>query len=349
MNDNALPSRKRDHVELVATADVGFRTVTAGFDRIRLDYVALPELNFEDITTTCEVFGRQVQFPIIVASMTGGYDEATTINADLAAICRDMNIGLGVGSMRAAITDTRHRRSFSITREVAPNGLLLANIGIVQCIEQRNHGKGALRGFITSIVDMIEANALYVHINALQELLQPEGEPRFRGAFDTLAEIVDICDVPVVVKEVGAGIGRRTMEKLRDAGIRHVDVAGAGGTSWAGVEILRREDRADVEELWDVGIPTVDCLLSSRQLAEESGMHVYASGGISSGTDIAKSLVLGATAASAARPILKALRNGGAEAAITLLRNWELRLRQWMFITGSATIDDLRRATYTHL
>jgi len=349
MNDNTLPSRKRDHVELVATADVGFRTITPGFERIRLDYVALPELNVEDITTTCNVFGRQVRFPVLVASMTGGYEEATSINADLAAICRDLNIGLGVGSMRAAISDTRHRRSFSITREVAPNSLLLANIGIVQCIEQRNLGKGALRGFVASIVDMIEANALYVHINALQELLQPEGEPRFRGAFDTLSDILDVCDVPVVVKEVGAGIGRRTMEQLRDVGIRHVDVAGAGGTSWAGVEILRREDSANVEELWDVGIPTVECLLASRQIAEESGMHLYASGGISSGTDVTKSLVLGARAASAARPVLKALRDGGAQAAITLLQNWELRLRQWMFITGSATIDDLRRASYTHL
>lgn len=349
MNDNTLPSRKRDHVELVATADVGFRTITPGFDRIRLDYVALPELNFEDITTTCEVFGRQVQFPVVIASMTGGYEEATKINADLAAVCRDMNIGLGVGSMRAAITDERHRRSFSIAREVAPKGLLLANIGIVQCIEQRNLGKGALRGFIARIVDMIEANALYIHINALQELLQPEGEPRFRGALDTLVDVVDVCNVPVVVKEVGAGIGHRTMTQLRDAGVRHVDVAGAGGTSWAGVEILRRDDRADVEELWDVGIPTVDCLIASRQFAKDSGMHLYASGGIRSGTDIAKSLVLGATATSAARPVLKALREGGAEAAIALLQQWELRLRQWMFITGSATIDDLRSASYSHL
>lgn len=349
MNDNTLPSRKRDHVELVATANVGFRTITPGFDRIRLDYVALPELNFEDITTSCDVFGHQLQFPVMIASMTGGYEEATTINADLAAVCRDMKIGLGVGSMRAALTDERFRRSFQITREVSPHGLLLANIGIVQCIEQRTIGKGALRGFIAQIVDMIEANALYIHINALQELLQPEGEPRFRGALDTLADVVDVCNVPVVVKEVGAGIGRRSMEQLRDVGIRHVDVAGAGGTSWAGVEILRRDDGSGVDELWDVGIPTVDCLIASRQLAEESGIHLYASGGMYSGTDIAKSLVLGATATSAARPVLKTLREGGANAVITMLQNWELRLRQWMFITGSATIADLRRASYTHL
>lgn len=342
-----IPSRKQQHVDLVATRDVRFRAKSAGFDEVELEYNALPELDFDDIDPSTSFLGKRVSFPFMVGGMTGGYADAENINAGLAGACAELNIPMCLGSMRAALTSPESARTYSVVRDVAPDIVVLANVGGVQCAEW--HAEKSLLDKTSAIVEMVNANALTIHINALQELLQPEGEPRFYGVLDAIANLVEHSSVPVVVKEVGAGIGGRVAKRLLERGVRHIDVAGAGGTSWAGVEILRRDDQANVDHLWDVGIPTVDCLRQVRAVIEASiaeeritkGAHasyadavVIASGGIMNGTHIAKAVALGAQMTSAARPVLQAHLSDGTAGVVKLLSQWKHEYKQWIFLTG---------------
>jgi len=341
-----IPSRKQQHVDLVTTRDVRFRAKSAGFDDFELEYCAMPELDANSIVTTTDFLGKDASFPFMVGGMTGGYADAERINADIAQACAELGIPMCLGSMRAALTSPEQARTYNVVREVAPHITVLANVGAVQCADWKRDG--SLLEKTSALVDMVKADALTVHMNALQELLQPEGEPRFYGVLYAIAELVDISRVPVVVKEVGAGIGGRVAKRLLEVGVRHIDVAGAGGTSWAGVEILRREDQASVEHLWDVGIPTVECLrqvqavLADARLAyQRSHMNegyadavIIASGGIMNGTHIAKSVALGARMTSAARPVLQAQQAGGTAGIVNLLNQWRHEYKQWIFLTG---------------
>jgi len=244
-----------------------------------------------------------------------------------------------------------------VVREVAPDVTVLANVGAVQCADWMRDG--SLLEKTSALIAMVNADALTVHINALQELLQPEGEPRFHGVLDAIEELVTISSVPIVVKEVGAGIGGRVAKQLLEAGVRHIDVAGAGGTSWAGVEILRRDDRPSVEHLWDVGIPTVECLRQLRAvLTEAEQAHkrsqinnayadavIVASGGIMNGTHIAKAVALGAHMTSAARPVLQAQQAGGSAGIVQLLSQWRHEYKQWIFLTGGLPHDGVKVLT----
>lgn len=341
-----LPSRKQQHVDLVATRDVRFRAKSTGFDDFELEYNALPEMDFDEIDTSTSFLGARVSMPFMVGGMTGGYADAEYINASIAEACVQMNIPMCLGSMRAALTSPQHARTYSIVREVARDIVVIANVGGVQCAEWC--ADGSLLDKTAALVEMVNARALTVHINALQELLQPEGEPRFRGVLDAIAALVEGSNVPIVVKEVGAGIGGRVARRLLERGVRYIDVAGAGGTSWAGVEILRRDDQASVDHLWDVGIPTAACLSQVRAVIDTSIKEnnsnsattsyadavVIASGGIMNGTHIAKAVALGAHMTSAARPILQAHLSNDTAGIVQLLTQWRHEYKQWIFLTG---------------
>lgn len=341
MSASDIPSRKQEHVNLVVHDNVGFTGKTAGFERYEIEYNALPEIDLDDIATTTTFLDRRLAMPVMISGMTGGYADAERINANLAEAAQHIGIPICVGSMRQALEDVTHHASFTTVRAHAPSVPVLANIGAAQ-IRRSTSDRGVTNAL--RAIDLLQADACTVHINALQELVQAEGEPTFAGVLDGIADLVKASPVPVIVKEVGAGISAHVAQRLLDVGVRIIDVAGAGGTSWAGVEILRHPNAARVAHLWNVGIPTVDCLRACRELQQQTPFTLIASGGVTSGTDVAIALALGAHLAASARPFMKAVMEGGTAAVVDVLRTWELHLRQWMFLSGSPTIDALRRA-----
>lgn len=342
-------SRKEEHVRLCTERDVRFRQKTAGFERYDFDYVALPELNFDEIDTSTYFLGRRLHLPLLVSAMTGGYSGATAINAALAERCQQWKIAFGVGSMRQALESDEQWESFRIARSLAPDVPLIANIGATQLVQ------GVGPNEVEKIISLIEADAIAIHLNPLQELLQPEGTPRFRGVLDALGRLAQVCSVPIIVKEVGAGISGRVAARLLEAGVRMIDVAGAGGTSWAGVELLRASDEATphpLAELWDCGIPTAECIVEVNALRQHYHFTMIASGGITSGFDAAKAIALGADLVGVARPLLQAYQRGGTREIDRYLANWELQLRAALFVSGCSTLEALRntplRTRYSH-
>jgi isopentenyl-diphosphate delta-isomerase len=343
-------SRKKDHVELCVQDRVAFRRVTTGLERVRFVHNALPEIDFEDVKTETMFLGKSVSMPLMISCMTGGYAEAERINRELAEVCAALRIPMGVGSQRQALENEAFHESFRIARKVAPNIPITANIGGAEV------AKPEVRARLRRIVEMVEADALTVHLNPLQELMQPEGSPRFRGVLAGIAEICATLGIPVIVKEVGAGISADVAERLIGVGVAALDVAGAGGTSWAGVEIRRSETspsplHAYKEIFWDWGISTLDCLLAleelrSRRPETRQFLTVVASGGIASGTDVAKSLALGANFAAAARPFLQTLMEEGQNALATMIEGWRYQLRAALFLTGVPNVLRAREMAF---
>ena len=347
-------SRKQQHVNISLTKDVAFRAKSSGFDRWDFLHNALPELNLSDIDPSAVFLGKKIALPFIISSMTGGYAKAEQINQQLAEVCVQKKIALGVGSQRQALENIRYHRSFSVARATGPNIPIFGNIGASEIANLRDVSP------IARLIDLIQADGFAVHLNPLQELLQTEGNTDFRGVLDGIELLAKSLPVPIIVKEVGAGISADVARRLVDVGVKIIDIAGAGGTSWAGVEILRRNgqvkknrgDRtrkekvksANAEMFWDWGIPTVDALKSVYPLKSESpSLKIIASGGISNGVDCAKSIALGADFIASAMSILQALAGGGTKAVIELVNQWEWELKGAMFLTGSCSIAELQR------
>jgi isopentenyl-diphosphate delta-isomerase len=335
----ATTSRKQQHVEITLTKDVRFRRKTTGLERFEFVHNALPELNLSEIDTHLEFLGRRISLPIMVSCMTGGYAHAIVINRHLAEVCESHGIAMGVGSQRQAIESTEFHRSFRVVREVAPTIPVVGNIGAAEVARLRDAAP------LERLVDLIQADGFAVHLNPLQEMLQPEGTPAFRGVLDGIGLLVKRLPVPVIVKEIGAGLSSLVVRRLIEAGVRYIDVAGAGGTSWAGVEAIRGRDPSFGKAFWDWGIPTADAVQQAAGLRREGlSFTLIASGGISSGLDVAKCIALGADLTASARPMLLALEGGGTKKLGALIDRWSRELRGVMFLTGSARIDDLRNA-----
>ena len=335
----ATTSRKEQHVRLAVGRDVRFRDKTTGLEHWSFVHNALPELSLEEIDTSAPFLGRTLRLPFMVSSMTGGYAGALAINRSLARVCQEAGIALGVGSQRQALENASYHRTFSVVREAAPDIPVVGNLGAAE-VARLASADPARR-----LVELVGADAFAVHLNPLQELLQPEGTPDFRGVLRGIAMLVRELPVPVIVKEVGTGISPEVARRLLDAGVRIIDVAGAGGTSWAGVEALRSPDRPFAERFWDWGIPTAEAVESVARLRHApEEFTLIASGGIASGLDAAKCLALGADLAASARPMLQALTRGGEQGLRRCLQGWEAELRAVMFLTGSRTTAELRRA-----
>ncbi len=344
-------SRKQQHVQLTVTRDVNFQTKTAGFERWEFLHNALPELNFSDVDPSLEFLGRRMAFPLIISSMTGGYGDAARINRQLAEVCSEKKIGMGVGSQRQALENADFHRSYSIVRKTAPEIPIIGNIGAAEVARLRDVTP------ILKLSEMIQADAFAVHLNPLQELLQPEGGPNFTGVLHGIELLVNNLRLPIIVKEIGAGISASVARRLLGAGVTIIDVAGAGGTSWAGVEILRRNKQVPGRQIfksmtlgdfstqfWDWGIPTVDALRQVSSLKQQHpSLKVIASGGIHNGLDIAKSIAFGADLAGVARPMLLALESGGVRGLNQLVGKIEMELKGAMFLTGSKSLQDLQR------
>jgi isopentenyl-diphosphate delta-isomerase len=327
-----INQRKLDHINIVS-ADGAIDRRQYHFDRIRLTHRALPELNLAKVDPSTKFLGKDLSFPLLISSMTGGPDEELVkINRNLALAAEAEGVALAVGSQRVFLSDSAARESFELRRH-APQTVLLGNLGAVQLNYELGFAdcEAALR--------ILDADGLYLHLNPLQEAVQPDGDTDFSGLRNKIAAIVRTLKKPVIIKEVGAGLSPEDVEHLLAAGIKHIDVAGTGGTSWSMVESRRSEDPSLGELFGDWGIPTPMALRMLKPYQHE--VQLIASGGVRNGIDMAKSIILGASLCGLARPFLKPARES-AEAVRAVIRRLKREFTTALFLLGAAKIDDIK-------
>ena len=338
MKKSNTENRKLDHIEICINENV-CANVTAGFEEVSLIHNAIPELDLDEIDTKTYFFGKKIDYPIMFAAITGGHETTKIINENIAIVAEKLNIPVGIGSQRAALEDERLKNTYKTVRDIAPSVFLVGNVGISQII---NDGTNIVK----KSIEMIDADAIAIHCNVLQELIQPEGDRKFRGALSALSKIVESVNVPVIVKEIGSGISSDVAKKLKDIGISGIDVGGLGGTSWAAVEYYRTKSLTDDKNLrlgesfWDWGISTAISIFETKNAISES-MNLIATGGIHSGQDIAKSIALGADVAATAGHILGSAQKSD-KVLLDTLNLMMSELKYSMLLTGSKTINELK-------
>jgi isopentenyl-diphosphate delta-isomerase len=329
-----ISSRKSDHIRINLEEDV-HSGLTTGLERYRFIHQALPELNLNELDLSQELFGRVVLAPILISSMTGGTEEAAQINRILASAAQQTGIALGLGSQRAAIDHPELATTFQV-RDLAPDVLLFANLGAIQL----NYRYGIDQ--CQQAVDMIQADALILHLNALQEAVQPEGDTNFSGLLRKIETICKVLPVPVIAKEVGWGFSEQAARQLAGAGVAAIDVAGAGGTSWSQVEMhrARNEGQARLAAAFvDWGIPTSEAIQNVHRATP--GLTIIASGGLRTGVDIAKCIALGACMGGMAGPFLKAAARS-LEDTIQTIEELKREIQVCMFAAGAGNIKTLQ-------
>jgi isopentenyl-diphosphate delta-isomerase len=330
-----IERRKADHIRINLEEDVQFPRLTTGLERYRFIHQALPELNLDEIDLSTTLLGKRLRAPLLISSMTGGTEAARTINRNLARAAQAAGIAMGLGSQRAAIENPALAPTYQV-RDLAPDILLFANLGAVQL----NYGYGV--DHCRRAVEMVEADALILHLNALQEAVQPGGDGNWKGLLRRIEAVCRALPVPVVVKEVGWGLSERVARQLAEAGVAALDVAGAGGTSWSEVEARRAPTelhRRVASAFADWGLPTAETLLMARRGAPN--LPIIASGGLRDGIDVAKCIALGAAAAGMAGPFLKAAAVS-TEAVSEAIAEITRVLRIAMFCAGAGSIPELQ-------
>ncbi len=336
-----IDQRKADHIKINLEKDVR-SALTSGLEKYHFIHEALPELDLERVDTSLKLFDKQLAAPILISSMTGGTAEAETINLRLAEAAQEMKIAMGVGSQRAAIEHPEQAKTFQV-RRVAPDILLFANLGAVQL----NYGYGIDQ--CRRAIDMIQADALILHLNPLQEAVQDAGDVNFAGLAKKIEEVCKKIEVPVIAKEVGWGISAKTASLLADCGVSAIDVAGAGGTSWSQVEMHRAPDeftRQLAATFVGWGIPTAESILNVKRALYNAkhavpGVLIFASGGIKDGLDIAKCIALGATLGGMAGQFLKAAAVS-TEQAVEMMRLTKRQIEVTMFAAGVGSLESLK-------
>ena len=331
--------RKTDHIFIVLTEEVEEKDPL--FSKVHLVHQSTPEVDFNSIDTSIEFLGYKLSIPLMITGMTGGNELGEYFNRVLAIAAEKHKIAVGVGSQRVAIEDTGVKKSFRVVREEAGNVPVVANIGAQQLKKSRDPLETA-----RLVVEMIEADALAIHLNPAQEIFQVGGDRDYKGVLNAIKKVVEKLEVPVIAKETGAGISMECASKLWSIGVRYFDVAGAGGTSWVKVEAIRAKayDRNDLYEAGTTfrewGIPTVLSVIETRYSAPRA--FIIASGGVRNGLDIAKSIAIGADMAGMALPLLKAASRG-AKVLDDLIERIKLEFKAAMFLTGCMNIYELRR------
>jgi isopentenyl-diphosphate delta-isomerase len=329
-------TRKDDHLRICLEENVQFNRMTNGLEQYRFTHCCLPELDKAEIRTKTQFLGKELGVPILISSMTGGTERAKLINTRLAEVAQQYKLAMGVGSQRVAVENPDVAHTFAV-RSIAPDILLLANLGAVQL----NYTYGVAE--CQRVIDTLEADALILHLNPLQECIQPNGDTNFKGLLDKIEEVCSKISVPVIAKEVGNGISARMAQRLINAGVSAIDVAGAGGTSWAKVESERAQtalQRRLGQTFGDWGLSTADCLVEVRRAFAD--IPLIASGGLRNGLDVAIALALGADLAGLAFPFLQAASDSP-EALQELLQVLIAELTTVLFCTGNATIADFQR------
>jgi isopentenyl-diphosphate Delta-isomerase len=330
-------SRKLDHLRICVEKSIerGF----TGFEDVRLVHNALPECDMDSINLETRFLGHQCKFPLFIAAMTGGHKETLLVNRRLAKAARKYGLGMGVGSQRAALENPDLEETFSVVRDEAPHAFIVANLGVVQL---RDHGNE----WADRAVSMVRADAIAIHMNFLQEAIQPEGDHDASGCLDAVRALCEDFKYPVIIKETGSGISAGTAGAVFGAGAKALDIGGWGGTSWAAIESIRAEESSSEKDkslislgqvFTDWGIPTVVSLCDVSRI----GGPVIATGGIRSGVDMAKSLVLGADLCGMALPLLEPAL-AGEEALFDAIDLIEHQFRVAMFLTGSPNIANLK-------
>ena len=321
--------RKQSHFDLCAHQHVEFKTKTTWLEHVELVHQPLTETLLDEIDLSVEICGKKLRAPIVITAMTGGTPDTGKFNQEVAALADRLGLGFGVGSQRVMLDHPEVTDTFRV-REQAPHVLLLGNIGIAQARELS-------LAQLQKLVDDIQADALCVHLNTAMEIVQQHGDRDFRGSLAAIKRLVNELPVPIIVKETGCGFARETGEKLAEVGVEWVDVSGAGGTSWVGVETLRNRALQHLgEAFWDWGVPTAASVLELRGL----GLKLIASGGIRTGMHAAKAIALGAHSAGVALPVLRAYVNGGIAAVEEFLLALIVELRAALMLCGCERVTD---------
>ncbi|MEQ9550734.1 MAG: type 2 isopentenyl-diphosphate Delta-isomerase [Coleofasciculus sp. G3-WIS-01] len=330
-------TRKADHIRICLNEDVQFNQITNGLERYRFTHCCLPEINRSEIDISTRFLNKTLGAPLLISSMTGGTQQAQTINFRLAQVAQEYQLAMGVGSQRVAVENPQVADTFAV-RSLAPDILLLANLGAVQL----NYSYGldeCLR-----VVELLAADALILHLNPLQECIQTNGDTNFHGLLDKINKLCNKLPIPVIAKEVGNGISAPMAQKLLEAGVSAIDVAGAGGTSWAKVEserALNLKQRRLGQTFADWGLPTADCITSIREIAPE--IPLIASGGLRNGLEVAKAIALGADLAGLAFPFLQAASES-TEAVDELVQLLIAEITTVLFCTGNVNLSQLRQS-----
>ena len=330
-----IARRKADHIEVAASGAADFERTTL-LEQVHLVHQALPELAIADLDLGVELCGRRLRAPIVITGMTGGTSAASAINRDLARAAAEAGVAMGVGSQRAMDELPELEATFQV-RDVAPDLTLIGNLGVVQAAAMGPHR-------VFELGKRIGADAMAIHLNPAQEMIQERGDRDFRGAIDTIARLVEVASLPILVKETGCGLSREACARLKAVGVTTVDVSGAGGTSWVAVEARRAAAGGPAaalgHELWDWGLPTAVATVA----AVSEGLTAVASGGLRTGSDVARALALGARAGGLAAPALRAQRAGGVDGVRRFLDELVTSLRTVMLLCGVRTPDELARA-----
>ena len=330
----SFESRKSDHIDY----SIDSRSQVKGssqFNSIQFIHDALPEMNFSEVDISSEVFGKSLKTPFFVSSMTAGHNGAGAINSQLAQVCEKRGWFMGVGSQRRELFDDQAFKEWTNLRDKTPEVLLVGNLGLAQVI-QTSVAK------IKKLLDSMGALALFVHLNPLQEVIQEEGTPQFKGGVEALERLVNELDYPVVLKEVGCGLSTATLEKIRSLSLAAVDVSGYGGTHWGRIEGLRaKESRSQVlgETFRHWGVPTVECLRNYKEASFT--WPVWASGGVRDGLQGAKLLAVGAEKVGFAQPLLKAVMKS-TEVLDETMSQLEEELKTTLFCTGCKNLEELK-------
>lgn len=329
----SISQRKKDHVDLTVTGKAGYLKTT-GFERFDFVHNALPEVDFDEITCEAKLLNHRFSMPLFISSMTGGYQEGGAVNAIIAAFCEQFNLPFGVGSQRVMLEDSKVRDSFRVVRDEAPTAFIASNIGGTQIIN------GMDKEQLNTIIDVIRADALIIHLNPLQELMQPEGDRNFKGIREGIRHVVSEVEFPVIVKETGAGLSRSVIEELIDCGVSAVDVAGSGGTSWGKVENQRKSLPEEANPFNEWGLPTAECLINLKAI-ENYEIEIIASGGIRNSFDMAKAMCLGAGFTAIAQPVIQAVVEDGYEGLETLYHRWHKDLKMILCLLSCERPQDL--------
>ena len=330
--ESEIQKRKNDHLVLAGSSFSQMNS-SNGLDSIRFEPAVLPELSFSEIESRVQFLNKPLAFPFLISSMSGGVREADKINKTLAEAAEDCQVALGLGSMRIALEQKSARSSFNL-RSIAPTIPILANIGGTQLV-QRNGISDALR-----CIELAEADGIYVHLNVLQELLQPGGDTDWRGVSAAIKELVSKSPVPVFVKEVGHGISASSAQILSDLGISWIDVAGTGGTSWSQIEHTR-SGAGGTSAFAEWGVKTREAIEAIR--GNGNSCKLVGSGGLRNGLDVAKVIRIGADIGAAAQPFLEPARTS-VDKTIQVIKSWEKELKIAMFCTGSKNLTELKIA-----